>query len=68
MHLIFEYGGTHQGAIDAAYLQAYLEEFTFRFNRRNSKNRGLLFRRLIEQAVSTNPVTETDLTSRDAWR
>lgn len=60
--------GTHQGAVDTAYLQAYLEEFTFRFNRRTSKNRGLLFRRLIEQAVSTHPVTETDLTSGDAWQ
>lgn len=59
--------GTHQGAVDAAYLQAYLEEFTFRFNRRTSKNRGLLFRRLIEQAVSTAKVTETDLTSGDTW-
>lgn len=38
------------------------------FNRRNSKNRGLLFRRLIKQAVSTDPVTETDRTSGDAWR
>ena len=60
--------GTHQGAVDTAYLQAYLEEFTFRFNRRTSKNRGLLFRRLIEQAVSTHPVTETDLTGGDAWQ
>ena len=60
--------GTHQGAVDAAYLQAYLEEFTFRFNRRTSKNRGLLFRRLIEQTVATDPVTETDLTSGDVWR
>jgi transposase-like protein len=60
--------GTHQGAVDAVYLQAYLEEFTFRFNRRTSKNRGLLFRRLIEQAVSTGTIIETDLTSGDAWR
>lgn len=54
--------------MDAAYLQAYLEEFTFRFNRRNSKNRGHPFRRLIEQAVSTDQVTEADLTSENAWR
>ena len=60
--------GTHQGAVDASYLQAYLEEFTFRFNRRTSKNRGLLFRRLIDQAVCTGAVTETDLTSGDVWR
>ena len=60
--------GTHQGAVGASYLQAYLEEFTFRFNRRTSKNRGLLFRRLIDQAVCTGAVTETDLTSGDVWR
>jgi len=60
--------GTHQGSVDSAYLQAYLEEFTFRFNRRTSNNRGLLFRRLIEQAVSTGPITEADLTSGDAWQ
>ena len=60
--------GTHQGSVDAAYLQAYLEEFTFRFNRRTSKNRGLLFRRLIEQAVSTGPVIEADITTGNAWR
>jgi len=60
--------GTHQGSVDSAYLQAYLEEFTFRFNRRTSNNRGLLFRRLIEQAVSTRPITEADLTSGNAWQ
>lgn len=60
--------GTHQGAVDAAYLQAYLEEFTFRFNRRTSINRGLLFRRLIEQAISIGPITETELTNGDAWQ
>lgn len=60
--------GTHQGSVDAAYLQAYLEEFTFRFNRRTSNNRGLLFRRLIEQAVSTGPVTEADITTGNAWQ
>ena len=40
--------GTHQGSIDPAHLQTYLEEFTFRFNRRNSRSRGLVFRRLLE--------------------
>ena len=43
---------THQGSVGPAHLQAYLNEFTFRFNRRNSRQRGLLFYRLLEQAVT----------------
>ena len=43
--------GTHQGSIRPKHLQFYLDEFTFRFNRRTSKQRGLLFYRLIEQAL-----------------
>jgi hypothetical protein len=35
--------GTHQGAVDAAHLPSYLNEFVFRFNRRRSRSRGLLF-------------------------
>ena len=53
--------GTHQGSIDPVHLQAYLEEFTFRFNRRTSRSRGLVFLRLLEQAVVTGPVTEAQL-------
>jgi transposase-like protein len=49
--------GTHQGAVGAAHLTRYLEEFAFRFNRRTSRSRGLLFRRLLEHAVSTPPAT-----------
>ncbi len=52
--------GTHQGAVDPVHLRSYLEEFTFRFNRRNSRSRGLVFRRLLEQAVATGPVTEAE--------
>jgi transposase-like protein len=48
-------GGTHQGAVTPAHLQAYLNEFAFRFNRRLSKHRGKLFYRLIQQAVSQRP-------------
>ena len=59
--------GTHQGSVDPAHLQAYLEEFTFRFNRRSSGKRGLVFRRLIEQAVVTGPVTEADVTHGYEW-
>jgi transposase-like protein len=46
---------THQGAVGRAQLDYYLDEFTFRHNRRTSKKRGLLFYRLVEQAVQTKP-------------
>jgi hypothetical protein len=49
--------GTHQGSVDPRYLHGYLEEYTFRFNRRTSTSCGLVFRRLLEQAVATGPVT-----------
>jgi transposase-like protein len=48
--------GTHQGAVEPAHLQAYLDEFRFRFNRRTARQRGLLFYRLLEQSVVTDPV------------
>lgn len=48
-------GGTHQGAVTPLHLQAYLDEFSFRFNRRLSQHRGMLFYRLIQQAVTTRP-------------
>ncbi len=59
--------GTHQGAFATYHLQAYLEEFTFRFNRRLSKHRGLVFRGLLEQAVVTPPVTEKNVTYGYKW-
>ena len=59
--------GTHQGSVVPEHLQSYLEEFTFRFNRRTSRSRGLVFRRLLERAVATKPVTEYDLTSGYNW-
>lgn len=49
--------GIHQGAIRPSHLEYYLDEFTFRFNRRTSGARGLLFYRLIEQAVDCAPVS-----------
>ena len=49
--------GTHQGAIDQAHLDYYLDEFVFRFNRRTSTYRGKLFYRLLEQAVQTPPAS-----------
>jgi len=47
--------GTHQGAPSRAHLAYYLDEFTFRFNRRRSKSRGKLFYRLVQQAMATDP-------------
>lgn len=47
--------GTHQGAVSRAHLPYYLDEFTFRFNRRKSKARGKLFFRLVEQALAVDP-------------
>jgi transposase-like protein len=48
--------GIHQGAIRPSHLDYYLDEFTFRFNRRTSRARGLLFYRLMEQAIDCSPV------------
>lgn len=59
--------GTHQGSVTPFHLQSYLEEFTFRFNRRTSRSRGLVFRRLLEQAVVTGPITEADVTHGYEW-
>lgn len=56
--------GTHQGAIAREYLQDYLDEFTFRFNRRKSASRGKLFFRLAEQAVQVSPVPFDSLPHR----
>ena len=47
--------GTHQGAVAYYYLPYYLDEFTFRFNRRKSRSRGKLFYRLMQQALNTSP-------------
>jgi len=53
--------GTHQGAIRQEHLDDYLNEFTFRFNRRKSASRGKLFYRLTQQAVQVEPVTFASL-------
>ena len=47
--------GTHQGRVERAHLPYYLDEYTFRFNRRSSTHRGLLFYRLMQQAVAMQP-------------
>jgi transposase-like protein len=49
--------GTHQGSCEEDHLQAYLDEFAFRFTRRKSMHRGRLFSRLIEQCVALPPMS-----------
>ena len=48
--------GTHQGGVSREHLDSYLDEFTFRFNRRTSQHRGKLFYRLLQQAVAVDAV------------
>jgi transposase-like protein len=48
--------GTHQGGVSFEHLDYYLDEFTFRFNRRTSLHRGKLFYRLVQQAAIVSPV------------
>jgi transposase-like protein len=66
IHLIFSLlkrwlMGTHQGAVSEKHLQAYLDEFVFRFNRRKAAKRGLLFYRLLEGAMQTPPSTMNEI-------
>ena len=56
--------GTHQGGVSREHLEYYLDEFTFRFNRRTSRHRGKLFYRLLEQAVAVDPVPYTAIVHR----
>jgi len=53
--------GTHQGSVDAAHLAGYMNEFVFRFNRRRSRSRGLVFYRVLELAATHDPVRYRDL-------
>jgi transposase-like protein len=62
IHLVFGLAkrwllGTHHGAISSKHLQAYLDEYVFRFNRRTAKSIGHRFARLIEQAILTPPAS-----------
>ena len=58
--------GTHHYRVEREHLQYYLDEFTFRFNRRRSRGRGLLFYRLLQQSVA--PIPTRSLTSSAAQR
>jgi len=60
--------GTHQGSVDEEHLQAYLDEFVFRFNRRRSRSRGLVFYRLLEFAVGHDPVRYDDIVTGERPR
>lgn len=53
--------GTHQGAVDVAHLPSYLNEFVFRFNRRRSRSRGMVFYRVLELAVAREPFRYKEL-------
>lgn len=53
--------GTHQGSVSSAHLDYYLDEFTFRFNRRRSASRGKLFYRLVQQAVNAPATTYPEI-------
>lgn len=53
--------GTHQGSVDEAHLTSYLNAYVFRFNRRRSRSRGLVFYRVLELAVGHEPVRYQDL-------
>jgi len=53
--------GTHQGAVDPRHVDYYLDEFVFRFNRRTSRSRGMLFYRLLQQSAITTPVTYANI-------
>jgi len=61
--------GTHQGAVSFEHLDYYLDEFTFRFNRRKSRSRGKLFFRLVQQAVAVEPTTYRSIvrTAQAGW-
>lgn len=48
--------GTYQGAVREQHIDYYLDEYTFRFNRRTSASRGKLFYRLVQQAILVDPV------------
>ena len=47
--------------MDSAHLASYLNEFVFRFNRRTSRSRGMLFYRVMELAVGHEPVRYHEL-------
>lgn len=66
VHLVFSLVkrwvmGTLHGSVSAEHMQAYFDEWVFRFNRRHSRSRGLLFARLLQQAVGGDALTYNEL-------
>jgi transposase-like protein len=59
--------GTHQGAVQENHLQSYLDEYVFRFNRRKAANRGLLFYRLMENAMLVKPKTQDEILGHEPF-
>lgn len=57
--------GTYQGAVRRKHLAGYLDEFAFRFNRRNSKSRALLFQRALSAGVRRAPPTYWEIIDRE---
>lgn len=53
--------GTFHGRLDSKYLQRYLDEYVFRFNRRTSRSIGKRFWRIMQQAAHSNPIARKDL-------
>jgi transposase-like protein len=60
--------GTHQGAVSPKHLDYYLDEYTFRFNRRKSRSRGKLFYRLVQQAVQIDPSPYKSIVGGSDWQ
>jgi transposase-like protein len=60
--------GTHQGSVQPHQLDYYLDEFTFRFNRRRSRHIGLLFYRLVQEAAATEPIPLKTITGGETGR
>ena len=60
--------GTHQSYVNKNKLEFYLDEYVFRYNRRTSTSRGLLFLRLIEQGVNTAPLSYDKITNQKHGR
>jgi len=57
--------GTHQSYLNKNKIEYYLDEYAFRYNRRTSKSRGLLFLRLMEQAVKMSPVSYREIVTQN---
>jgi hypothetical protein len=59
---------TLHGAVESQYLQSYLDEYVFRFNKRKSAQKGLLFYRVLESAMQSKTITYEELTDHKQYR